>query len=1401
MSGPFRTDSFGQGDQPQQQQQQPRQTSTSSQQQSPTISLNQDEKKVFGQLFKQGDPEGLGIVTGEVARTLFERSGLPPSVLGEIWQLVDSDNQGFLDQLGFSLALRIIGHVQNGQRPSARLGEIGKFFFFFFFVYGGDCGIVTNPYLFLGGPLPVFDGQPRQQHQQEGAPTSPHGMAPSPASATRIPPLSANDRARFVGLFDKSAPNGMLDGDQARDIFLKARLPNETLGQIWNLADTQGRGQLNQAEFVIAMHLIQCVLSGALKNIPQDLPPGLYEAAAGRPPSRTSSAGSARGNIPRQYSGNNAPRAEPSWTISLQEKARFDGIFSNLDKHKSGAIGADEIVPFLTTSKLSEEVLAQIWDLSDIHNTGQFTKQEFSIAMYLVQQKLSGRELPTTLPQTLLNSSQADPASGSRQSSVSSNAAAAAAGSGGMPNPIFMPGSPAPQQQQQQQQQQAPPPQQPAQKQPQEPNSSINDLSSLNDLFSSPAPTPGNTSSPNPNQQQQQQQQQQRGEVRPFVPTSNFGQSLAHKNDNEARSSPVQQQGTGSGVVSPQQTQGSLPTTSASLDLAGQKSAENAYNTLDPNAQMPKQPQPQSQQQTGSRDLLTETDTDASKQVSSNSTEFANLSNQIGSLTTQTMNLTDKREKAEGELTRTQGVKGDIETRLASLRANYDAEVKKVKEVEQQLEASRKDTQKVENEYGVLQASYDAVQSQYNQIANQLALDQQENANLKEKIKATNDQIANLKEEIERAKKDSKQQSGFVSINSKQLAVSEDEKANLESELRELKQGGSTLAAGSEEAANTNSIRDISNQPEQETNSAPLSTSSTASDNGSFSQPPPRETTPSLGNPFFSGGFDGSSASSSNNNNNNAQQRGFEDSFNQMEIASPSTAEPARSSTHNTVDTPNSSPPNSDFQIYNQDGGQQPPTFTLPIARPESASSSVQNNPPQSVRGDLDVSRPDSPEYTSEPVSGIVPPDDLDMSGMQQQQREATGGEETATIPAPSESNDPLRQTSLATLTPPQMPESSSDASKEPVGRSNTEQGSSESFEIVNADEGDQKREEWNEKHPPEQASTAFTSSAIPGAFPSESELPSAAVPSQSREINNNQEDAVPQRRFNEEFPPIEEFDQPDDSSSDEEGEETADGNFPTTSSEGANNKDGGDDDFLTPTSTGDPKARTASVGGGDNLASETTSTEGNVFTSATSTPAKEEHDEFRDAASSNIPPSNETPKASASADDPFANAFSGLSEAKEENEEESTAGGPSRGGDTSFGESFNFSNRGFDDFNSTFDNAFADFSGNKPVQAQNPNTAAPSTAPTNDEWEELFSGFSRNPPPSAMTQSDINDAFSVKQEGSSREPPPKQSLTPHSEAVEHLSNMGFDRQSALDALEKKNYDLAEASNYLLDKS
>jgi hypothetical protein len=50
----------------------------------PNLNLNPEEKRVYGQLLKEADPEGFGAVSGDVAVKFFERTKLPPDVLGQV---------------------------------------------------------------------------------------------------------------------------------------------------------------------------------------------------------------------------------------------------------------------------------------------------------------------------------------------------------------------------------------------------------------------------------------------------------------------------------------------------------------------------------------------------------------------------------------------------------------------------------------------------------------------------------------------------------------------------------------------------------------------------------------------------------------------------------------------------------------------------------------------------------------------------------------------------------------------------------------------------------------------------------------------------------------------------------------------------------------------------------------------------------------------------------------------------------------------------------------------------------------------------------------------------------------------------------------------------------------------
>lgn len=50
----------------------------------PNLNLNVEEKRVYGQLFRQADTESVGVVTGETAVKFFDKTRLDSRVLGEV---------------------------------------------------------------------------------------------------------------------------------------------------------------------------------------------------------------------------------------------------------------------------------------------------------------------------------------------------------------------------------------------------------------------------------------------------------------------------------------------------------------------------------------------------------------------------------------------------------------------------------------------------------------------------------------------------------------------------------------------------------------------------------------------------------------------------------------------------------------------------------------------------------------------------------------------------------------------------------------------------------------------------------------------------------------------------------------------------------------------------------------------------------------------------------------------------------------------------------------------------------------------------------------------------------------------------------------------------------------------
>jgi epidermal growth factor receptor substrate 15 len=184
-----------------------------------------------------------------------------------------------------------------------------------------------------------------------------------------------------------------------------------------------------------------------------------------------------------------------------------------------------------------------------------------------------------------------------------------------------------------------------------------------------------------------------------------------------------------------------------------------------------------------SDDLLGDNDPEESNKLTQETTELANLSNQIGSLAKEMHTVQEKRTSAEQNITQTSQQKRDFETRLAQARSMYEQEVAKFKALEERLKSSKAETEKLSQQYALLEGSRQDLQNQYTQVATALAADEQENASLKEKIRQANAEVAQLKPALEKARSGARQQKGLVAINKKQLATVEGERDKIQGEI------------------------------------------------------------------------------------------------------------------------------------------------------------------------------------------------------------------------------------------------------------------------------------------------------------------------------------------------------------------------------------------------------------------------------------------------------------------------------------------------------------------------------------------------------------------------------------------------------------------------------------------
>ncbi|XP_036271731.1 epidermal growth factor receptor substrate 15-like 1 isoform X10 [Pipistrellus kuhlii] len=223
------------------------------------------------------------------------------------------------------------------------------------------------------------------------------------------------------------AYTGRVGASEAALFLKKSGLSDIILGKIWDLADPEGKGFLDKQHdtssplmvtppsaealwAVRAMHLVYRALEK--EPVPSVLPPSLIPPTkrkktvfpgavpvlpASPPPKDSLRSTPSHGSVSSLNStGSLSPKhsikqTQPTvnWVVPVADKMRFDEIFLKTDLDLDGYVSGLEVKEIFMHSGLNQNLLAHIWALADTRQTGKLSKDQFALAMYFIQQKVS----------------------------------------------------------------------------------------------------------------------------------------------------------------------------------------------------------------------------------------------------------------------------------------------------------------------------------------------------------------------------------------------------------------------------------------------------------------------------------------------------------------------------------------------------------------------------------------------------------------------------------------------------------------------------------------------------------------------------------------------------------------------------------------------------------------------------------------------------------------------------------------------------------------------------------------------------------------------------------------------------------------------------------------------------
>ncbi|XP_030015316.1 epidermal growth factor receptor substrate 15-like 1 isoform X3 [Sphaeramia orbicularis] len=386
-----------------------------------TLSQLSSGNPAYENYYRQLDPGNTGRISAGEAAQFLKKSGLSDSTLGKIWDLADSERKGYLDKRGFFIALRLVASAQGGNDIS--LNNLNQ-------------ALAAPKFKDTNSPL----------------------LTASTTSADSHWAIRPDEKGKFEGIFESLAPvNGLLSGDKVKPVLINSKLPLDILGKIWDLSDVDKDGRLDKEEFIVAMHLVYrtmekepvpstlpvslippskrkkaaVTLPGAVSVLPafsgfSSGPTPLKDTLRSTPPlSSATPLIPAAVNLSPQHSFKSSTQPVVNWVVPVADRERYAEIFKKTDTDNDGLVTGTEVIEIFMHSNLSQTMLAQIWGLADTKQTGKLTQEQFSLAMYLIQQKVTKDvEPPSSLTPDMIPPSERTAASAAGPESTSSTGSA-----------------------------------------------------------------------------------------------------------------------------------------------------------------------------------------------------------------------------------------------------------------------------------------------------------------------------------------------------------------------------------------------------------------------------------------------------------------------------------------------------------------------------------------------------------------------------------------------------------------------------------------------------------------------------------------------------------------------------------------------------------------------------------------------------------------------------------------------------------------------------------------------------------------------------------------------------------------------------------------------------------------